>query len=638
MNPCCCNIDCPTSCLDLSFSGIDYAPEYIESMLSLSTQHGQRLPYVNTFFGLHDALWINDPVWRFNNSGHPYYYPPNIVSGCAWRWVSAFCPLINYYIQTAKPTDANWRLRVGIELKNRIFYPDTIALATVAPADAVINFYGGRSDITAAVPKDAFFVFDADLGSEDFDIAHEFLTKRRGINVNYLEEYRARTTRWVKVVDIDEHAAVYPRFEDSTAHIKIKNSNSCQPIDLPNADNYDKELIALRVQLDDVRYDPKVLGAAGYDGWTVSAITLQNETEHGNQYKVSLTDGVATKDFYFFGDAVNVELGQAVNEGDVLGYRLYPEWYIAVLSAAGSGLCREYFYTANDGRNEGVCRFTPLWILAQQAYVKKLYTAIPGFAEEVIEATGWHVTIAPMWWGSYSGTWWPTSRGFTESTDCKPDNLEIAHYWSDGSPNIEAIDGKWLGVTSAAAFFDCRKSYRDTNYTGGRVFITGVELQDCALATAELTETLYLEAVSGTFNTSYSEVDYGSLYLEGTGHHTNTTSATFDDLSAGTAGAFRLRLHTDEPGINGTDNVYSGGGYADQTITWSTADGDGWRYLSNPTGFKGVATETITHATVWRYVSWVWTCLGSAAIVGGTFDSAGLLVFTKDTKIRYEVV
>jgi len=628
--PCCCNIDCPTSCLDLSFSGIDYAPEYIESMLSLSTQYGQRLPYVNSFFGLHDALWINDPVWRFSNSGYPDYLDLNITSGCAWQWLSTSCPRIKYYIQTAQPEGENWRLRVGIELSNRIFYPDATTLV-------YISFYGGISDITDALPKDAFFVFEADLGSEDFDIAHEFLTKRRGINVNYLEEYRG--TPWVKVVDIDEHAAVYPRFEDSTAHIKIKNANSCQPIDLPNADNCDKELIALRVQLDDVRYDFKRIDTPAYDGWTVSAITLHDETEYGDQYKVSLTDSVNTEDFYFFGDAVNVELGQVVNEGDVLGYRLYPEWYTAVLSSTGS-LCREYIYTANDDRDEGVCWFTPLWIRAQQAYVKNLYTPIPEFDEKVIEATGWHVAIAPMWWGAYEGTWWPTSRGFTESTDCKPDNLEIEHYWSDGSPNIAAIDGKWLGVIPPAAFFNCRKGYRDDNYTGGRVFITGVELHEVALTTAELTETLYLEATSGTFNKSYSEVDYGSLYLEGKGHHTNATSATFDDLSvsASWVWSFKLRLHTGDPGVNGTDNVYSGGGYADQTVAWSTADEDGWLYLANPTGFKGVATETITYATVWRYTSGVWTCFGSAAITDGTFDSAGLLVFTKDTKIRYEDV
>jgi len=613
--PCCCSIDCPTSCLDLSFSGIDYEPAYIESMLSLSTQHGQNLPYINSFGGLHNALWISDPEWRFYNSGHPNYDPPTLVSGCAWQWVSTSCPLIKYYIQTAQPTDENWRIRVGIELANKIFND-------------------GVSDITDEVPEPAFFVFDADLGSEDFDIAHEFLTKRRGINVNYLEEYR--NNGWTKVEDIDEHAAVYPRFEDSTAIIKIKSSNNCQPVDLPKADNCDEELVAVKIQLDDVRYDYSAIYTSMYDGWTVSAIELHEVfAEYGNQYKVTLFDGDEdTQDFYFFGDAVNVELNDVVSGETVLGYRVYPEWYVAPLYPGG--LCREFIYNADDGRDEAVCWFTPLWILAQQAYVKNLYIDLPDFDEEVVEATGWHVTIAPMWWGAYDGIWWPTSRGFTESTDCKPNNLEIEHYWSDGSENIAAIDGKWLGTTPDDVFFKCRRGYRDANYNGGSVFITGIALQDVAIATAELTETLYLEAAAGTFNTSYSEVDYGSLYLEATGHHTNATSATFDDLSAGTAWLFRLSLHTGDPGVNGTDNVYSGGGYTDQTVTWSAADEDGWLYLSNPAGFKGVATETVTYATVWRYMSYVWTCLGSAAIADGTFDSAGLLVFTKDTKIRYE--
>lgn len=83
----------------------------------------------------------------------------------------------------------------------------------------------------------------------------------------------------------------------------------------------------------------------------------------------------------------------------------------------------------------------------------------------------------------------------------------------------------------------------------------------------------------------------------------------------------KLRLHTGNPGVDGTSNIYTGGLYADQTATFALAV-DGKRSLSAAVVFLGVPTEAVSWVSFWTST----TFRGAAEL-----DPAGDTTFDADT-------
>jgi hypothetical protein len=83
--------------------------------------------------------------------------------------------------------------------------------------------------------------------------------------------------------------------------------------------------------------------------------------------------------------------------------------------------------------------------------------------------------------------------------------------------------------------------------------------------------------------------------------------------------ALVIRLHTDDPGEGGGANQYSGGDYSELYPSWDAESG-GYRAMTSPLVFEGVASEAVTWASLWGYdfdlFEYVW--LGNAELQGDT--------------------
>lgn len=90
----------------------------------------------------------------------------------------------------------------------------------------------------------------------------------------------------------------------------------------------------------------------------------------------------------------------------------------------------------------------------------------------------------------------------------------------------------------------------------------------------------------------------------------------------------RLKLHTGNPGADGTANEYSGGGYVYQSATFGTA-ADGKRTLSSAVAFSGTPLDEVSWVSFWSTV----TFRGAKEITDAPkafHADTGLLVLLKD--------
>lgn len=83
-----------------------------------------------------------------------------------------------------------------------------------------------------------------------------------------------------------------------------------------------------------------------------------------------------------------------------------------------------------------------------------------------------------------------------------------------------------------------------------------------------------------------------------------------------------VKIHTGDPTADGSANEVSGGTYAGQTITWTTATGGNLDSSNTPT-FDIPAGTTVTHYSLWSGGS-AGTCLATGALSASeSFTGAG---------------
>lgn len=99
----------------------------------------------------------------------------------------------------------------------------------------------------------------------------------------------------------------------------------------------------------------------------------------------------------------------------------------------------------------------------------------------------------------------------------------------------------------------------------------------------------------------------------------------------------KITLHTGDPGVDGTANQYSGGGYIAQYAYWNSESG-GYRTLLTDVAFSGVNGNTVTHAGLWKRGFFSGdTFIDGVALQGDTeFGVNGLIMLKDATKYPTE--
>ena len=88
----------------------------------------------------------------------------------------------------------------------------------------------------------------------------------------------------------------------------------------------------------------------------------------------------------------------------------------------------------------------------------------------------------------------------------------------------------------------------------------------------------------------------------------------------------QVSLHSASPGVAGTDNELSGGGYARQNITYAAAAGEA-RAASNQPAFSVPAASTVSFVGFWAAAAF----RGDVDVTDEVFGGAGTYTITSST-------
>lgn len=97
-----------------------------------------------------------------------------------------------------------------------------------------------------------------------------------------------------------------------------------------------------------------------------------------------------------------------------------------------------------------------------------------------------------------------------------------------------------------------------------------------------------------------------------------------------------IRLHTADPGVDGTANEYAGGDYYPDYPAWNAPSG-GYRTMASDLSFRGLADDGVSYASLWAFDwgSYEYIYLGNAALQGATaFGTDGSLTLLA-TQTKY---